>query len=652
MRNLVLTVFFSTAIIVSYAQQSEVSTAASVYNPHALFSPLPLEGDINTSRSANGEPNVGYWQNRADYNIEVTLNDQAKEISGFVIIRYKNNSPHALSYLWLQLDQNLFTQKSRGQLRMPASTRSRYGDASSKFDGGYKIAGVKVITGGADSNYIIDDTRLQLQLSEPVKASGGEVAFRIDYSYKIPSYGADRFGIQPTRNGDMYAIAQWYPRMCVYDDIRGWNSDPYLGPSEFYLEYGDFDFSITAPASHIVVAGGELLNPQEVLTTVQQQRMQEAMNSERTVFIRTQKEVTDPTSRPSGSQLTWRYKLKNARDVSWASSKAFIWDAASINLPEGKKALAMSVYPVESAGKAAWGRSTEYVKGSIEHYSSKWFAYPYPVAVNVASNVGGMEYPGIVFCSYGASGEGLFGVTDHEFGHTWFPMIVGSNERRYGWMDEGFNTFINSLCDDAFNNGEYRSMPPSGEDLAGNLFGPYSETIYHTPDAMKEENIGIALYYKPAYGLELLRNHIIGPERFDYAFRQYIHKWAYKHPTPWDFFRMMENAAGEDLAWFWRGWFIENYRLDQAIVSVEPDSNKGGSLVTLINLQQMAMPVYLQYETTGGQRGSLKLPVDIWNNSIEFSVRIPITEQLKSVTIDPLRVFPDINFANNSWKAK
>ena len=409
-----------------------------------------------------------------------------------------------------------------------------------------------------------------------MKPGGDMVKIRIEYSFNLPEEGADRCGILKTKNGDIFAVAQWYPRMCVYDDVEGWNTLPYLGPSEFYLEYGDFDFSITAPASHIVVASGELQNPAEVLTASQIKRWNEAKNSDQTVMIRTADDVTDPASRPKTSgTLTWKFKMQNARDVSWASSKAFIWDAAKMNLPDGKKGLAESVYPVEAAGEKKWGRATEFTKGSIENYSKRWFPFPYPVATNVASNVSGMEYPGIVFCGSKSGGADLFGVTDHEFGHTWFPMIVGSNERKYGWMDEGFNTFINTIAEKDFNNGEFKGSQPAPSQILPYIFNPQSESIMNTPDAMKEANIGATLYYKPGYGLTLLRNNILGEDRFDYAFREYIRRWAYKHPTPWDFFRTMDNAAGENLSWFWKEWFVEDYRLDQSIKDVSFDCKKG-----------------------------------------------------------------------------
>lgn len=637
---------------VSVHAQNEIKVD-SKYDPHALFAPNFYTNGGTISRAATGEPNVGYWQNKADYQINATLNDATNEITGSVIITYKNNSPHAMPFLWLQLDQNLFNKDSRGQARMPVGGRSRYGDSKSNFNGGYNITAVKLVNENTAANYIITDTRMQIRLPKAVKPGGDVIKIKIDYSFALPEYGADRCGILKTKNGNIFAVAQWYPRMCVFDDVEGWNTLPYLGPSEFYLEYGDFDVNITAPASHIVVCGGELLNEAEVLTPSQLSRMAQAKKSDKTVMIRTEAEVTDPASRPAGATLTWHFKINNARDVAWASSKSFIWDAVKMNLPSGKTSLAMSAYPAESSGQKGWSRATEYTKGSIENYSKRWFEYPYPAAVNVASNVGGMEYPGIVFCGAKAEKDDLFGVTDHEFGHTWFPMIVGSNERKYGWMDEGFNTFINTLADDDFNNGEYKAPPANMANIAGYLFGERTEGIMLTPDAMKEQNIGLALYYKPGIGLEILRNEILGPDRFDYAFREYIKRWAFKHPTPTDFFRTMDNASGENLGWFWKAWFVENYKLDQQIVSVTYDNNipGNGADVTIANLQQMAMPVYISYETKSGKKGTLKLPVEVWNNTQTWKVKLPTTEEVKRVELDADKVFPDVDFGNNVWKA-
>ncbi len=646
----ICSVCFLIISVITVSAQDEIN---SKYDPYALFTPnfYPTGGTI--SRAATGEPNIGYWQNKADYNINVSLNDVTNQISGSVIITYKNNSPHALPFLWLQLDQNLFNKESRGQARMPLNGRSRYGDSKSGFNGGFNISSVKLGEQNTVADYIITDTRMQIRLPKALKPGGDLIKIKIDYSFTLPEYGADRCGILKTKNGNIFAVAQWYPRLCVFDDVEGWNTLPYLGPSEFYLEYGDFDINITAPANHIVVCSGELMNENEVLTATQQSRLAAAKKSDNTVMIRTEEEVTDPSSRPKGNTLTWHFKMNNARDAAWASSKSFIWDAARINLPGGNTSLAMSVYPAESNGQKGWSRATEYTKASIENYSKRWFEYPYPVAVNVASNVGGMEYPGIVFCGSKATTDGLFGVTDHEFGHTWFPMIVGSNERKYGWMDEGFNTFINSLADDDFNNGEYKNGNQNMEFTAKYMFSKNTEPILSTPDALRETNIGNALYSKPGYGLELLRNEILGPDRFDYAFKEYIKRWAFKHPTPWDFFRTMDNASGENLAWFWKSWFVENYLFNQAITAVDYQNNKPseGAIVTIANLEQMAFPVNISYETKSGKTGTLKLPVEVWNNTHTWKVKLPTTEELKKVELDAEKVFPDVDFSNNVWRS-
>ena len=558
----------STAVI---AQEEEPSN----YNYNDAFGHDFYSKNGTATRSASGKPGHAYWQNSADYSIDVNLNETTKEISGSEIITYTNNSPDTLEFLWMQLDQNLFKKDSRGNAIIPVRG-SRNGAKGQDFDGGYGINTIKLLYKNGrrsievEASYSIIDTRMKINLPKALEANGGSVGIKIDFSFTSPDYGSDRMGVLETENGRIFTLAQWYPRMSVYDDVSGWNTLPYLGAGEFYLEYGTFDVNITAPASHLVVCSGALLNPSEVYTAEQQNRLKKAKTSDATVMIRTEAEVTDPNSRPtSTSTLTWKFRIENARDVAWASSASFILDAARINLPSGKPTLAMSAYPVESVGQDAWTRSTEYTKASIEHYSEKWLEYPYPAAINVAGNEGGMEYPGIVFCNYDSKSAALWGVTDHEFGHIWFPMIVGSNERLHAWMDEGFNTFINSLSSAAFNDGEYKDPERNMHRFSSVLVNENLEPVYTSPDNLKERNLGILAYYKPGAGLSLLREHILGPERFDEAFTAYINRWAYKHPTPDDFYRTIENVAGEDLRWFWRGWFVNSWKLDQAITDVK-----------------------------------------------------------------------------------
>lgn len=624
----------------------------SEYSYTEAFAPNFYTTFGNEYRSASGKPGPQYWQNAASYDIKATLDDQADKVRGTLTMTYTNNSPETLDFVWFQLDQNLFNSKSRGQATIPLS-QSRYGNAASTFEGGYQLTNIKV-NNTATSDYIISDTRMRINLPKPIPAKGGKVTFSMDFEFSIPQYGADRMGILPTKNGKIYSIAQWYPRVCVFDDILGWNTHPYTGPGEFYLEFGDYNIEITAPANHIVVAGGELLNPSEVWTPTQLSRYNEAQKSDKTVMIRSLSEVNDKNSRPNKKELTWKFRLQNAHDIAWAASPAFIVDGAKINLPSGKTSFALSVYPEESNGNNGWERSTEYTKASIEHYSKKWFEYPYPVAVNVASNVGGMEYPGLSFCGYRAKGADLWGVTDHEFGHNWFPMIVGSNERLHAWMDEGFNTFINEISTIHFNKGEYNTRVGAKNSLTQAMFNKSLEPIMTTPQNMKERHIGILAYYKPGYALRLLREEIIGPERFDAAFRKYIEYWAYKHPTPYDFFRTIENETGENLNWFWRGMFQHNWQMDQAISEVryvEMDETKG-ALITVQNLGKLPMPVEIEATTVSGKKITKKLPVEIWERNTSWTFKLESTEKLTKVQLDPRNVFPDINPENNTWIAK
>ncbi|WP_400262816.1 M1 family metallopeptidase [Sphingobacterium sp. SG20118] len=630
----------------SFAQQK------SNYSYTEAFAPLFFNNNGDEFRSASGKPGPAYWQNNADYKITAALDDKKNSIAGDVEINYTNNSPDQLDYIWLQLDQNMFSKEGRGQAISPL-TKSRYGDANNNFDGGYTISSVTDLTGKA-IEYIITDTRMQIRLPQALASKGGKAGFKIQYSYTIPEYGADRTGILPTAQGNVYAIAQWFPRLCVYDNIRGWNTLPYTGPGEFYREFGNYKVEITAPANHIVVLGGELLNPQEVFTAEQLKRYENAKTSDQTIIIRSAQEVAQKNSRPNKKSLTWKYSLNNAQDIAWASSSSFILDAARINLASGKKSLAISAYPEESNGNNAWERSTEYTKAAIEHYSDQWYEYPYPVAVNVASNVGGMEYPALSFCGNRAKAGSLWGVTNHEFGHNWFPMIVSSNEREFGWMDEGFNTFINEIATESFNNGEYAKKVGDPNSQAVRFTDQRLESVMNTPQNMNERNIGILVYYKPAYGLKLLRNEIIGKERFDFAFKKYISDWAYKHPTPEDFFRSIENGTGENLNWFWRGWFINNWQVDQAIsqVSYLKNDPSQGAIITVQNLEKLPMPVVIEATTASGKKIRKKLPVEIWERNQSFDFKIDSKEPLVSVQLDPDHVFPDHVPENNSWTAK
>jgi hypothetical protein len=653
--------FFILTYTFSLWSQNEVIKSdekESKYNYHDAFEPFFYTKNGTNTRSASGQPGAEYWQNRADYQLKAQLDEVKNEISGSGIVTYTNNSPDKMNFVWMSLEQNYFKSDSRGNAIIPI-TGSRNGAQGQIFDGGFKIKSVKIVTTTKgisvekETKYSISDTRMQVFLPQELKSRGGIIKIKIDFSFISPNEGSDRMGILETKYGKAFSVAQWYPRMCVYDDVQGWNINPYIGASEFYLEYGDFDIAITAPSNHFVMCSGELINPLEVYNLEQQKRWAQAKISDKTVIIRSNEEVKNAVQLPNQTTKTWRFKMKNARDVSWASSASFIIDAARINLPSGKKSLAISAYPIESDGKEAWSRSTEYSKAVIENYSKRWFEYPYPTAVNVASIVGGMEYPGIIFCSSKSKGKSLFGVTDHEFGHAWFPMIVGSNERLFGWMDEGFNELINSLSSVDFNNGEYKSEITDYHENAETFTRETLEPVMSTPDNMKEANMGTLLYFKPSAALVILREQILGIERFDLAFRTYIERWAYKHPQPDDFFRTIENVAGEDLGWFWRGLFVNNWRLDQGINYIKyVDNNpKLGSYITIKNYEKMVMPVIAEIKTKSGIVSRVNLPVEIWQKNVDWTFKVNTTEEIDTIVLDPDHVFPDCNESNNTWNS-
>ncbi|WP_184549711.1 M1 family metallopeptidase [Mucilaginibacter sp. FT3.2] len=643
----ILFVLLCTWSALSHAQDGDQQAAK--YDQHKVFNPLFYPEKGNDFRNAGGAPGSKYWQNRADYKLDVTLDTAKNRIDGSVVITYTNNSPDALTFLWLQDDQNIYREDSRAE----ATTAAKDGRfANRSYTKGDEIKAIYIIKNGktTKADYLVTDTRLQIKLKDSLKAEGSKLQIKIEYGFEIPKYGTDRMGRLQTKNGWIYEIAQWYPRMEVYDDVTGWNVLPYLGAGEFYLEYGNFDYSITAPSNMVVTGSGELLNPAEVYSPTTISRLAAARASDKTVMIKDESDVLRGDDHPKKSMLTWRFACKNARDVAWSASKAFVWDAARINLPSGKKALAQSVYPAEVKGNDAWGRSTEYVKNAIELYSNQWFEYTYPVATNVAGTVGGMEYPGIVFCGWESKKGGLWEVTNHEFGHNWFPMIVGSNERKYAWMDEGFNTFLNDVDTRVFNKGEYYE-PADQQKAAGGLFSADAEPIMTVPDVLQENFLGVAAYEKPSLGLTILREQILGEQRFDYAFRTYIKRWAFKHPTPYDFFHTMDNAAGEDLSWFWNEWFFTTWKLDQSISAInyqDGDPSKG-ALITIENLEEMALPVTIAIKEENGKTGLVKLPVEIWQRGSVWTCPYKSTSKIMVATIDPDHKLPDVNPDNNSF---
>jgi len=614
----------------------------------ALFAPLDLPTP-GVMRDASGRAGPAYWQQTADYDIRVSLDADAQRITGSETVTYTNNSPDELRFVWVQLDQNIFRTGSRAALVDAASPRRR------PTDEGMKLTRVEVTQNGATRTaaYTEDGTRMRVDLPEPLPANGGELELSIDWTFPSLVAGGGRMGRLETEKGWIYEMAQWYPRMAVFDDVSGWNTLPYLGMGEFYLEYGSFDVEITVPRDMIVVATGELQNPAEVLTQVQRERIEQARGSAETVLIVAAEEVGTEASRPAGDgALTWRFHAADVRDFAWAASRAFVWDAAS-----WEDVLIMSVYPQESIGpteegNAGWEMSTQFARHTVSFYSERWSRYPYPVAINVGGMVGGMEYPMIVFCHWQARGRGLFGVTDHEIGHTWFPMVVGSDERRYAWMDEGFNTFLNHYSSLAY----YDQEPPQRGRTGPESVARFMESaladqpIMTRPDVQRPMALGFLAYSKPGYGLVLLREVVLGPERFDAAFNEYIDRWSFKHPQPADFFRTMEDVSGSDLGWFWRGWFYGTDKLDQAVDSVTVE--EGVTSIHLSNREGLVMPTTLEIGFADGSSVRRDFPVEIWARSDSYALPLRDAPEVTSVTLDPDGVLPDVERSNDTWPAE
>ncbi len=624
-------------------------------DPHTgatIFSPLDLPPP-NHARTAAGLPGRAYWQQRADYTIAATLDEEKKTISGRVEIAYTNHSPDELSFLWLHLEQNAFRPDSMNSLMR--ENEGRFGNRN-PFQGGFTIGSVKV--DGSPATLHVFDTIGRIDLATPLAAArgaggqggpGGSVKVELEYSFVIPDYGADRMGIHESPGGPIFEIAQWFPAVCVYDDVHGWNTLPYLGQGEFYTNIGSFDVALTVPRSHIVAATGELQNPGDVLTAAQRERLNAARKSSETVSIRTAEEVKDPASRPAGEgPLTWRFKAENVRTFAWATSRALIWDAAGIDWGDGTGVLVQAVFG-EDAMPLWHERAVQDLRFAIEHYSKQWFRYPYPSATNVNGVCGGMEYPMIIFCRNRRDPRGLFGVTSHEIGHNWFPMTVSTDERRHAWMDEGFNTFINHYAArERFP--DYTGGRGNPRELTGFMTQARQQPMDIPADQVMNGRLGQLQYAKPAAALVLLRDFVLGPERFDPAFRRYISAWAFKSPRPADFFRCIENGAGADLAWFWRGWVYGTGTLDQAVAGTDFIDKRGVATITFENRGELVMPVKYRVTYDDGQEERRTLPVEAWYFTNRFTATLDKPgKRVKRVEIDPDGMLPDTDLANNVW---
>jgi hypothetical protein len=478
---------------------------------------------------------------------------------------------------------------------------------------------------------------MRVDLARPL-APGTSVDLDFAWHFTIPDQGVGRMG----RDGTLYEIAQWYPRMAVYDDVKGWNHEPYIGAGEFYLEYGNYDVTLTVPAGYIVAATGELQNPEQVLTPAQRARLARARRSDSAVAVVTRDDVA--AARAATGTAAWHFTATNVRDVAWAAAPNWIWEASNYD-----GILIQTLYR-PTADKWSNGEAHRMARGAIRHFSEQWYRYPYPHATTVEGPVGGMEYPMLTFVPNGSSRETTHWELAHEFGHEWFPMIVGSNERLYPWMDEGFNTFI-----DLRNAALYFAGTRYGDTIEAN---PLHLAMEHTKageqpliaNPTEVHDLMWTGYQKPALMLHLLRNEVLGAERFDAAFRDYIRTWAFKHPTPADFFRLMRDASGMELDWFWRDWVYTTARLDQAVEPVVTDTT-GRASVYVVNRGSMVMPAELRITYDYGTADTVKLPVEMWNLGPRFGYRLA-RKRVRRVEVDPRHVLPDQDRSNNVWERR
>lgn len=566
--------------VVSLAQNIQNNPSSNHGNKfEQLGTILP---DANTYRTASGAPGHQYWQQQADYDIQATLDEKNLILYGKERITYTNNSPDALSYLWLQLDENQHDPENEAN-HFNESRASRRGtmrdiermDVQAEMAGhGVKIKAVTDAKGKA-LPYTVNQTMMRVDLPKAL-APGKKISFSVEWSYRIPDRMriGGRGGYEKFDDGNIvFTITQWFPRLCVYSDYQGWNNKQFTGRGEFSLPFGNYRVRMTVPEDHVIVGTGECQNYAQVLTKAQQDRWKMAQTANEPIEVVTLAEALDREKKPATATKTWEYRAQNVRDFAWGSSRKFVWDAMPVTI-EGKKIMAMSAYPKEAYGLYR-KYSTKVVAHTLRVYSKFTIPYPYPVAISVeASN--GMEYPMICF-NYGrtnADGSyseqtkyGMIGVIIHEVGHNFFPMIVNSDERNWSWMDEGLNTFVQFLAEQEFDN-NYPSRRGPAHKITDYMRLPVDQL---EPIMTNSENIvqfGPNAYSKPATALNILRETIMGRELFDFAFKTYSTRWAFKHPSPADFFRTMEDASGVDLDWFWRGWFYDIQPVDISLDSV------------------------------------------------------------------------------------
>ncbi|QOD61645.1 M1 family metallopeptidase [Polaribacter haliotis] len=687
---LILSCLFISSI--SFAQESPTKQGHNNQNKfRQLQELLPTP---NLQRTASGAPGIKYTQQKVDYDMDIVLDDENTRIYGNETITYHNNSDDSLEYLWVQLDQNMRASDSKTpdiqSSKIPGKTsKTRFNKAylDDPFDGGFKLESVTNMN-GSNLSHTINQTMMRINLNEPL-ASGEKFQFKIKWWYNINNHRTQggRSGYEHfTENGNNnYVIAQFYPRMCVYDNVEGWQNDQFWGRSEFALEFGDFNVNITTPEDHMLGATGVLQNPKEVFSKTELKRIEEARKSfDNPVIIRTQEEAEKIEKSRSKKTKTWKFYAENVRDYAFASSRKFIFDAMAVDI-NGKTVMAESLYSKE-ANPLYGDHSTRAVAQTLKTYSNFTFDYPYHKAISVDGQMG-MEYPQICFnpgrpdLPDGGYSDRvkyrMIKVTIHEVGHNFFPMIVNSDERQWTWMDEGLNSFMEMLAEKDYDE-NFPIVRGYPKNIVGYMSGDQSRIA---PIMSKGDNVysfGNNAYGKPATGLWMLRETIMGKELFDHAFKTYSKRWKFKHPTPADFFRTMEDASGVDLDWFWRGWFYTTDVTDIGIAEVRKfyaedennetinfveDKSKGLKIskpknakskyfyeVTFNKPGGLVMPIIVEYTYEDGSTEKKMYPAEIWRYNDEMVTKaIHSNKQLTKIVVDPDLETADVDLSNNSF---
>lgn len=706
-----------TLTFVSFAQENKQKGTQKGHTDQNKFRQMKdVLATPNDQRTASGAPGHQYTQQKVDYKMNIRLEESSNMIYGDEDITYHNNSKDALEYLWVQLDQNMRADDSKTPLATSTGaaawvTPSDFKNTYMKEKKGFGFTIESVTSNGTPISFLINRTMMRINLPKPL-ASGDEFEFSIKWNYKINNSVKDggRSGFEDFPDGNNnYTIAQFFPRLAVYNNVEGWQNMQFWGRSEWALEFGDYDVKITVPADHIMEATGELQNPKDVLTKEQRKRYEKATTSFKDpVMIVTQQEAEKNEKGRATKTKTWHYKANMVRDFAFATSRKYIWDAMAVNI-NGKTIMATSLYPKE--GNPLWEEhSTRVVANTLEEYSKITFDYPYPKAVSVHAKNQGMEYPMICF-NYGRPNEdgtysdrvkyGMIGVITHEVGHNFFPMIVNSDERQWTWMDEGLNSFVEMLAEEDYDpNHPLRGLPKG---IVRYMGGDQSNLspIMSQGDYVKQ--FGPNAYTKPAAGLYMLRSTIMGPELFDYAFRTYSQRWMFKHPTPADFFRSMEDASGMDLDWFWRGWFYTTDVTDIGIKEVKPLylTDKPSERVTKLKAQYaqyfeslgdlvfitdkkedananamdkyaegkeipsyiysvefekpggLVMPIIVELTYADGSKERQTFPAQIWMKNDNTVKRVfSSSQEITNIVVDPDLETADVDTSNNSWPKK